>query len=221
MWRLRSNSTTTMLCPSFREHGACDSPNDCRHFHPNLVCDLCGVVCRNQEFFNTHISGLKHAAMKKAAARREENGPQKCTVCNIRLTTKGDIPLHINGAKHKGACQKRGVASDGPGVVIPDEENTFECPVCEVVIWGQTKPKHARTQRHLRKERFLAIRATLDEAERDKNGVFVTPSESEAYNLGLISAGQKSLEFSVGVDSTQSRITLRSASLSNSGQHQS
>jgi helicase MOV-10 len=215
-----SDLATTMLCPKFSQNGFCDDEN-CRNFHPNLICDLCGVICRTQEFFNAHIKGVKHAAMKRAATRSSTNGPRKCTICNIHLGPAGDVSVHVNGGKHQRACQQRGVAPNGPGVIVADEENNFDCPVCEIVIWGQTKAKHARTQRHLRKERFLAIRATLDEAEKDKNGVSVTPSDTSAYNLGLNSTGKATLDFSVGVDNPQLRMLLRSATFSNSGRQQS
>lgn len=169
------------------------------------------------------MSGMKHATAKKAASRTAEDGPQKCTICKVSLTTADSVRTHVNGKGHLSrlrSLQQQGTALDTQKIIVLESEKIFECCVCEITLWGTTKARHERTARHLRKERFLAIRATLEEAEKDKHGVFITPSGRDAFDLGLNATGSATLEFAVGVDSADSRIILRSATLFNAGRRQ-
>jgi helicase MOV-10 len=211
-----------MLCPNFKLQGTCDDEK-CSHFHPNLICDLCGIVCRNQAYFNHHLQSKRHAEMKKAAGRTVENGPKKCTICNMSLGAPRDVLAHINGQRHQGRLlefSQRGVRLDTNTIIVDDSENCFECLVCETLVWHQKKNVHERTLRHKRKERFLEIRASLDEAEMDKNGVSVSPSGKDAFDFGLVPSGRATRDFSLTLDDSQARIILRSATLTSASRQQ-
>jgi helicase MOV-10 len=211
------------LCPNFTLQGVCDDGN-CVYFHPNLICDLCGVTCSSQKTFNAHLRGNRHAKMKKAAERRSKGGPKKCTICDVRLVMPGDVPSHVSGQRHQGRLLEyslRGVRLDTNAIIVDDEENCFECFVCENIIWYQTKAFHERSLRHQRKERYLRIRASLEEAEADKNGVSVSPSGKDAFDFGLVPSGKATRDFSISIEGSQAQIILRSATLSNATIQQS
>jgi helicase MOV-10 len=106
-------------------------------------------------------------------------------------------------------------------ILVDDDRNMFECSVCEIQVWQQTRAKHEQTQRHKRKERFLSIRHALEEAEKDKHGVSVSPSGRDAFDLGLNETGQALLDFSLKTDETRLRIVLRSATLANAAKNHS
>jgi helicase MOV-10 len=211
-----------MPCPNFRQDGVCDAEN-CPHFHPNpnLICELCSVIATNPKFLESHLKGAKHATMLKARAL--QNVPKICTICDIRLIDPATESAHLQGQRHLarlGQLREQGRPVATHDIVILDQ-NMFECSVCEIQVWQQTKAKHEQTQRHKRKERFLSIRRALRDAEKDKHGVSVSPSGPGAFDLGLNESGQASLDFFVKIDDPKLRVFLRSATLSNAARHDS
>ena len=199
-----------MLCPNFRLHGVCDTEN-CPYFHPNLICELCGVVAKNEEYLNAHLKGTKHSAMQRA-----QNTPKRCTVCDVRLTSPASRRDHTASRRHQDAVRlllEQGRQLNEHDIIVDDDKDIFECSICEIQIWQQTKAKHEQTNRHKRKERFLSIRHALEEAEKDKHGVTVSPSGKGAFDLGVNEGGRASMEFSLKVEEARLRIVLRSATL--------
>ncbi|KVH99262.1 zinc finger protein 346-like isoform X1 [Cynara cardunculus var. scolymus] len=91
-----------------------------------IYCDICNVVCNNQDVFRKHLDGKKHSA--KAAARladvneisnptsecvpeaQPSNGgsqmkpdtlqPARCELCNISCTSNEGLSVHLTGKKH-------------------------------------------------------------------------------------------------------------------------
>ncbi|KAG8834962.1 hypothetical protein FRC17_006265, partial [Serendipita sp. 399] len=163
------------------------------------------------------MKGLKHAAMVKAAARGAEGGPKRCTLCDIRLASAADIPLHERGRAHQ--IKLKNAATSGrvinrDQIFVDDEDRNFECAICEIQVWQSDKAMHEKTARHRRKERFLSVRAALDEAERDKNGIAISPPGKDAFDFGFTESGHATLDFSVSVQNPALRIVLQSASIS-------
>lgn len=221
-WFLADFLPHFMLCPNFRQHGVCNV-EDCPHFHPNLVCDLCGVICRSQAFFNNHLNSFRHQSMKKASSRNPEDGPKKCRACNVSLGSPRDISAHFNSQKHRTkieSLRQAGTIIRDEDMIVNDDERNYDCLVCEIRVW-EPQPVHQRSARHRRRERFLTIRAALEEAEKDKNGISVEPSGKDAFDFGLSTTGRASREIRLSLDSSQSRVVLRSATLSGSVKKQS
>ncbi|KAG8819128.1 hypothetical protein FRC17_010599, partial [Serendipita sp. 399] len=163
------------------------------------------------------MKGLKHATMVKAVARGAEGGPKRCTLCNIRLASAADIPLHERGRAHQ--IKLKNAATSGrvinrDQIFVDDEDRNFECAICEIQVWQSDKAMHEKTARHRRKERFLSVRAALDEAERDKNGIAISPPGKDAFDFGFTESGRATLDFSVSVQNPALRIVLQSASIS-------
>jgi helicase MOV-10 len=154
--------------------------------------------------------------MKKAASRDEEQGPKKCIVCDTALGSARDASSHFNGQKHKANVQKlrqEGRFIRDEDMIVNDDERNYECLVCEIRVW-EPKSVHQRSARHKRRERFINIRAALEEAEKDKNGVSIEPSGKDAFDFGLNTSGRASREVKLRLDNSQSRVILRSATLS-------
>lgn len=203
-----------MLCPNILKYGACDVKN-CRHTHPDFVCDICGIVCRSQRNFDFHLRGPQHAATKRAISRNPELGPKKCTICNADFPA-GSVSTHVNGRNHQGrllALRQAGTPIPPNNGIISAEDRNFECSICEIQVW-ETRKAHEAGRRHQRMEKFLAIRAALEEAERDKNGVSIEPSGRDAFDFGLNKTGQDSREIKIRLDDRALKIKLSSATLS-------
>ncbi|KAI7745206.1 hypothetical protein M8C21_016627 [Ambrosia artemisiifolia] len=81
-----------------------------------VYCDICNVVCNNQEVFKAHVAGKKHSA-KSIVQQASTNGVfdaasdssgslQKkpdtfpCEICNITCTGSELLKNHIAGKKH-------------------------------------------------------------------------------------------------------------------------
>ncbi|KIM34475.1 hypothetical protein M408DRAFT_325871, partial [Serendipita vermifera MAFF 305830] len=69
-----------MLCPNVHKHGSCPL-NDCLHFHPGYLCQLCGVTTRNQAYLDHHLRSNRHAATLRA--QNPQNTP------GVRLPRSG------------------------------------------------------------------------------------------------------------------------------------
>ncbi|KIM34474.1 hypothetical protein M408DRAFT_325870 [Serendipita vermifera MAFF 305830] len=150
-------------------------------------------------------------------ARNSSFVPKKCTLCDAVLPNENAMTAHLRGQRHLVrllALRAQGNAALDERTIFVDDDNSFECLICEKQIWNQTKAGHEATLQHKRKEGFIPIQAALEEAGRDKYGVTVIPAGKEAFNLGLNEAGRVSFEFSLKVDHTESSLILRSANLS-------
>jgi helicase MOV-10 len=212
-----------MICPTFRVQGFCDIAN-CPHLHPTFTCDICGVMCRSQEYYNNHLASRKHATAKLANSRKRDYVPMKCTLCDAQLGGPASVGQHINGRAHAvrlSELQQQGRHVDLSQVIVEDRESLFECTVCKITVWRQNRVQHERTSRHRQKERFAAFKATLDEAERDKYGVSVTPSGKDAFDFGIIDPGRATRNFFLSLDNTRSGVLFRSATITSSARYQS
>ncbi|KAL8226612.1 hypothetical protein R6Q57_016444 [Mikania cordata] len=82
----------------------------------SIHCDLCNVVCYNQEIYQKHVVGKKHSAKEiiqlacksgfLAPTQYSSSGSQKklntfqCELCNITCTSNELLKMHIAGKKH-------------------------------------------------------------------------------------------------------------------------
>jgi helicase MOV-10 len=125
----------------------------------------------------------------------------------------------LNGQRHQGKLLEnsfRGVGLDTHNIIVNDEENCFECIVCEALIWNQLKEVHERSLRHQRKESCLGVRVSLEEAEMDKNRISILPSGKDAFDFGFVSSGKATREFSISIEGSEAQIIFCSATLANS-----
>jgi helicase MOV-10 len=200
------------LCPQYGVFQV----NDCRLFHPNFICDLCGVAFPTKQGFDDHSDGYKHAATKRVAPRKLNEDPKKCMICDLDLPYASDVQSHVtepeHGAKLLALWTSGQAIPPDNGIVDATEGDYFECEICETQVW-EPKDVHESGPGHKRKERVLALRATLEKAEKDKNGVSIQPSGSDAFDFGLNKTGSSTRTIAISLDDPNSKIILRSATL--------
>jgi helicase MOV-10 len=183
-------------------------------------------MCRSQEYLDHHLSSRKHkaavAAAKDRTDRKQEYIPRKCIICNVRLMLPGNINEHLKGNAHAvrlSAVRKQGTLVNPAQVIVEDKQSTLECAICETTIWNQDRARHQRSARHRQKERFMSIKAALEEAEKDKYGVSVT--SKDGFDFGLMDVARATREFYVKLDNTKSGVHIRSARIASSSKRQS
>lgn len=157
-------------CPEFLEHGVCTT-DGCDLNHALRICRMCRIWCVNDDTFEMHLHGKKHASVVK-------NGGvpvPKSLVCNVCNTTiPGDqhgYQLHVAGRRHRALAT--GIAQAGGGSVQVASLPDAHCTVCGIDLFENHRAAHERTEAHRKKTRFAVYRAAFDEAERDKAGVAV------------------------------------------------
>ena len=92
----------------------------------------------------------------------------------------------------------------------------FECAVRKRRV-HETQRQHEQSESHKREVQL----ATFEEAERDKNGVVVSPSDKRAYDLGVTETGQATLDISLKVSDPQFHVILRKVTLSDAMRNRS
>ncbi|KAK1407339.1 hypothetical protein QVD17_38953 [Tagetes erecta] len=83
----------------------------------NLIsCDICNVICNNQEAFQMHVASKKHSAKAivqlastnavfdatsdSSAGLQKKSNPFHCEICQITCTSSEHLKMHIAGKKH-------------------------------------------------------------------------------------------------------------------------
>lgn len=132
------------------------------------------------------------------------------------MVGESTVQYHINGQRHIGRLRLQGNSVHPDQVIVIDTQGSYECEVCEGTFWAK-KNAHIRSERHRKKERFLAIRATLDEAEKDKHGVEVLPAGRNAFDFGILDRNKAgNIPIAISLTDPQLSIILVSAGVSSS-----
>ncbi|KAD5507882.1 hypothetical protein E3N88_15585 [Mikania micrantha] len=103
----------------------------------SIHCDLCNVVCYNQEIYQKHVVGKKHSAKEiiqlacksgfLAPTQYSSSGSQKklntfqCELCNITCTSNELLRMHIAGKKHVNKLKEHGQIPNLP--IVNSESN--------------------------------------------------------------------------------------------------
>ena len=134
------------------------------------TCDYCETVIFGKANYDIHVQGKKHINKVKASTGEEsapgtkptvtisdaDDGAEfNCDVCNTKVFGKANYKIHIEGRKHlnkvKEAANGGGAAASGQptGTVVPGGE-TYNCVVCETVIFGKENYiLHMQGKKHL------------------------------------------------------------------------
>ena len=100
-----------------------------------------------------------------------------CETCSVVCMTGHAYQAHEAGKNHRKTLQRAAYA-------LAHGIDTEFCELCQMPIFNSNWERHQRTKRHLNKQRFLAFKSLLDEAEKDKHGISV--SSSEGVDFGII-----------------------------------
>jgi len=100
-----------------------------------------------------------------------------CETCSVVCITDNSYQAHLAGKNHRKTLERAAYAQ-AHGI------DTEFCELCQVPIPNNNWEWHQRTKRHLNKQRFLAFKSLLEEAEKDKHGISV--SGPEGVDFGII-----------------------------------
>lgn len=210
-----------MLCPGFRKNGFCGIKN-CPHTHPTWSCELCGVFCRSKEYLEHHLASRTHALALRASSGGQTHTLHKCVICKVRMHGNESVQNHLHGKTHRVrliSLKREGHSVDEANVIVNENDASFKCLVCEISIRVEKKAQHERSPRHTRKERFLKVRAALEEASKNKHGVLVYPSGIGAFDFGLMEKGKAVREFIISVEAQHTGLWLHSAIITGEAHH--
>ncbi|KAH9948069.1 P-loop containing nucleoside triphosphate hydrolase protein [Amylocystis lapponica] len=167
------------VCAELLSTGACVKVA-CRSSHDVKICRLCGIVCYSTQLYNQHLTDRRHVNRVNGVSNLLH-----CSICAVNVSGSYCWGLHIEGRRHKGLASQRGIDPD----VQPEEALTppgyLHCNVCRIDIHEGAWSSHATTRAHQRRAMFAAYDSAFEEAERDKNGVTISPGE-EGLDFGFV-----------------------------------
>lgn len=195
-------------CPHLNSQGSC-SNSSCPYNHDIHVCEDCGVVCPTLSNYRSHIGSKRHKRQLSGA-----NTFLRCHVCKVNIRGPQEWTKHISSGGHQKKAKRQGAS---PAVEPEEAASTSKseyCNLCRQFVSRTVWAQHARSSGHKRKEKFVAYKATLEEAEKNKHGVIV----SDGLDFGIISPSnaQKgvSVHFTMETTVPTSRIRIIGAKLS-------
>ncbi|KAK9080409.1 hypothetical protein SSX86_000167 [Deinandra increscens subsp. villosa] len=103
-----------------------------------LYCDICKVICNNQEGFQKHVASKKHSAKSiiqlastnavfdgtsdSIGGSQKKPDPFQCGLCKITCTGNEHLQMHIAGKKHLKKLQELGLTPDLPLTPIASQD---------------------------------------------------------------------------------------------------
>ena len=209
----------TTWCPNFLNSGTCADQPGCPRQHPNFFCDICGLALNTQAQYRAHFTTKRHQRATKAVSRTLSTAPRKCKVCEVKLAHPRHISQHEAGRPHRVRLQNlmaTGVHYTKDEMYPVDEDVVFHCDICDSMEWhGRTQ--HLQTVRHKTKAAYLAVRAALNEAEKDKYGISISNGGPEGVDFGIVDTGvRQELRLTVTSTIPNNKFLLVSVKLSSS-----
>ncbi|KAI0093451.1 P-loop containing nucleoside triphosphate hydrolase protein [Irpex rosettiformis] len=166
------------VCDEIYAHGVCQREN-CPFSHDVYSCDTCRTVFKTAQGYDTHLTSPLHRRKVLRAEKRAAgiNVPVNCTVCSLDLATAELYEHHARGKRHVKKLQQLKLETDpGPEEIDVPRDQT-RCDVCAINMMTKNFSQHLQGRRHAAAIQFNSLRGTLDDSERDKNGVDVTPDD--------------------------------------------
>lgn len=169
----------SQVCDEFAASGICSRDN-CPFSHDLFGCDTCRQVFETAAKYDQHLTTQFHKKKVLQEERRRAGiaQPVSCTVCSVDLPTETQYySIHILGKRHRRNMQDQGLVND-PG---PEEQDTprnhTRCDICFTNILTRDWDKHRRGRRHAAATKFNTLQGALEESEKDKNGLAISPDE--------------------------------------------
>ncbi|KAH9930514.1 P-loop containing nucleoside triphosphate hydrolase protein, partial [Epithele typhae] len=173
------------ICPQHLFAGGCTRQN-CPLQHNVKFCDFCNITCVH-DIFAQHLAGKRHGARSQAG----QVVAVRCPVCNTRLTGNATWVEHVTSPDHRARAQ---AAGRSPEVYPLDASlaNANVCLACKRAILQSDWTPHLRSAAHKRITQNTVYQAQFEQAERDRQGVFVSHGE-EGIDFGVVdfAAGQQ------------------------------
>lgn len=171
----------TQVCDEIAAHGVCNR-EDCPFSHDLFSCETCRQVFDTAAKYDQHLSFVFHRKKALQAENRRAgiSQPVFCTVCSVDLATETDYYSgHVRGKRHRRNMQEQGIVNE-PG---PEEQdvprNQTRCDTCFTNVLTRDWETHLRSRRHAGATQFNALQGALEESEKDKNGLIISPEEMD------------------------------------------
>ncbi|KAI0093452.1 P-loop containing nucleoside triphosphate hydrolase protein [Irpex rosettiformis] len=164
------------VCDEIYAHGVCQREN-CPFSHDVYSCDTCRAVFKTTRGYETHLASPLHRQKVWKAEKRAAgiNVPVTCTVCSVDISSAELYEQHAHGRRHARKLQEQGLETDPGPEEVDVPRNQTRCDVCATNIETRFFEQHLKSRRHTSSIQFNSLRGALDDSERDKNGVEVTP----------------------------------------------
>ncbi|KAL4566485.1 hypothetical protein LXL04_030601 [Taraxacum kok-saghyz] len=114
--------------------------------HSLLYCQICNVVCNNQDALQAHLAGKKHSSKANLqlgstndvfTPTPQNHGPDylRCDLCKISCTSFELLNTHLSGKKHLKKLKESEQIPDsteGKIVISHDTTNPISCQLCGI-----------------------------------------------------------------------------------------
>ena len=178
------------ICDEIYAHGVCHREN-CPYSHDIYSCQTCRVVFETTEEYDRHLVTKKHQQKMLQATKRAAgiSIPVTCTLCSVDLYSAAFYTQHSRGKRHARNMQQQGLVVDPGPLEIDVPSHSTRCDTCATNIPTHQLANHLKGRRHANALHFGTLQGALDESEKDKNGIDVTP---ETVDFGFVNEPRNS-----------------------------
>jgi len=173
----------------------CSFGSNCSLRHDIFACSCGNVLPLSVR--KEHTRGKKHKEALSALVRGESLGQRRNGSSRNRAATHPD---NVRNRTHIDLCHSLIIS---PYNCLPEQEQ-IHCVHCRKSIDSVDYDAHAAE--HIRQQHFDQVRAALEEAKDDKEGVTVTGRNG--IDFGILDT-EKPVEFMIDVSSALSRVSIR------------
>lgn len=176
------------VCDQIYSNGVCHREN-CPFSHDVHTCQTCRQVFETDALFQTHLTTAFHKqkALQEQKRRAGLNLPVLCTVCSVDLCTAAQYQPHSRGKRHMRLMREQGLQSDPGPEELDIPRNCTRCETCSTNVLTRDWAQHIRGQRHTKASTFITLQGAIDESEKDKNGIVISPDD---LDFGFLDAPQ-------------------------------
>jgi helicase MOV-10 len=193
----------TQVCDQLYAHGVCHR-EDCPYSHDIHSCQPCRAVFETAQAYEQHIRTVNHRSKVLQAEKRAAGLvlPVACTVCSVDLSDANIYRQHARGRRHRKKMEEQGMTTDPGPEEIDIPRNCTRCDTCASNILTRDFQKHLNSQRHQKAIQFSTLQGAVDESEKDKNGVDVSPEDINFGYVNEITRGHATYPITLVIQNT-------------------
>ncbi|KAI0027031.1 P-loop containing nucleoside triphosphate hydrolase protein [Vararia minispora EC-137] len=193
------------VCATLQSTGACDDAS-CPYIHDLFFCDICGMSWAIEQIYKAHLVSRLHQRKVSGAG-----GNFYCPVCDMRISGSKNWTQHLCGRRHCRNASKQGIdPAHVEPEVPPQPKNDIHCHVCNFDVRAHQWNAHVKQAKHKSREAFVSLKAVLDDAAKDRNGVTVSHGEV-GIDFGVVEVAEAaaSVRTSVALKITDPNTKIR------------
>jgi helicase MOV-10 len=127
-----------------------------------------------------------------------------CSICARKVGEAG-WEIHLTSFKHTRLAKEQNMSPDIEPSPPPMQDLQTFCQLCRENVKSSFWARHISTRKHQEQERYRQLRAKVQDAERDKNGLCVTG----CLDIGIVDAsqGERGIRREIVVKAADERVT--------------